>query len=682
MPYTPPAVHSPNASKPQLPSLSRSYSYSGTEVQSHSPSHVQSSSATPSTQSPSRTYLHRHRRSPSVSNSPPTQLDTQGDHPSQLKQEASRSVHGDTRDLRFAGVHDGTQSASTGTSSNSSEDEAYAASGRGRTLENLVELQEAIRSIEQNRSSSPTEQEEARKTRIALGLELPCGKPTDKAKTVVATLPQRPSLSAEARKISHSRSHTETSAILDFPPKNHNNHSSSPPHGDFEVVDDIEIGKKPPLLRKKSGEPIRPALRPSSAPKRRPSSMPGTPIYGKAVHFDNHLEHVRTFLQVDRPLAVSAGSSPVENYESDMEFPFTNLPRAPRFEWEIRLPNFPTQRPEKAGVPVRMEKLYLSMDNKSLLGLVAVQNLAFHKLVVARFTFDYWQTTSEVKADYSNDLRRRQLKDGFDRFIFNIKIAEQAHLETKTMFICIRYTVNGRDLWDNNGSMNYQVDFSKKARPQNGKSGNQGAAARPLQSLPRSKPSPPAATRPRSFPAVPDDLANGMNNSFEFSSFPQPSAHRTGELPIKFRNPKPELVPQLPTRRSQGAGQAFGNRYDFGASLSAAMHAATSSLGDRSGLPLQPNTNTASTKHPTFTAQPRLDFPKNSDTLSGVETQQHTSESAHHETGTTSRTTAHASSPPPLTADKAPLQSSSYHELLNKYCFVRSGPTNATTMQC
>ena len=683
MPYTPPAVQSPIVSKPRLPSLNQPQSWNGTAVQSNSTSQVKSSFVLPATQSPSRTYLHRHRRSPSITRSPPTQLDTQCDHPPQPRQEASISAHADKRDLRHTGVDDETGSASSaGTSSNSSDDEAHAASTRGRSLENLAELQEAIKSIEQKRSSSPTEQEEARKTRVALGLELPCGKPTDKAKTVVATLPQRPPLSAEARKISHSRSSTETSACLDFLPQKRESHSSAPPHDDFEVVDDIEIGRKPPLLRKKSGEPIRPALRPSSAPRRRPSSMPGTPTYGKAVHFDNHLEHVRTFLQVDRPLAVSAGSSPVETYESDSEFPFTNAPRAPRFEWQISLPNFPSQRPEKAGVPVRMEKIYLSADNKSLLGLVAVQNLAFHKLVLARFTFDHWQTTSEVKADYSNDARRRQLKDGFDRFVFNIKITEQAHLERKTMFICIRYSVNGQDFWDNNGSMNYQVDFSKQARLQNGKNGMQGAVARPLQGFPPSKPSPPTSVRPRSFPSVPDGFMNGVDKPFEFSAFPQPSARHTAESPMKLSKPETELVPHIPPRRPQGAGQAFGNRYDFGVSLSAAMQAATSALGDRSGLPLQPNANRGPAKQSSLSARPHFDPTPNVDPSSADNPGQRGSEDVERKTGMTPKTTADVSTPPPLTADQAPLQSSSYHELLDKYCFVRSGPTKIATMQC
>ena len=577
------------------------------------------------------------------------------------------------RDARLTGRQDETHP--TCSSSNSSEDEANVAGGRGRHLENLAELQAAIRSMEQKRSGSPTEQEEARQTRVALGLELPSGGLTDKAKTVELTLPQRPPLTAEARKISHSRSNTET-AILDFAQNDSTAKVSA--EGGFEVVDDIEIGKRPPLLRKKSGEPIRPALRPTSAGgKRRPSSMPGTPTYGKAVHFDNHLEHVRTFLQVDRPLAVSAGSSPVDNHESESEFPFSRASRTPRYECEISLPNFPTQRPEKAGVPVRMEKIYLSTDNRSLLGLVAVQNLAFHKMVVARFTFDYWQTTSEVKADYSKDVRRRQLKDGYDRFIFNIKTAEQANLEKKTMFLCIRYSVNGHDFWDNNGSTNYQIDFSKKPCLQNGKGGVQGAPGRPLQSLPRDSPSGLTTARPRSFPSIADDFASSAQKSFEFSSFPPQSARSGGEPSTKFRKPETEIVPHLPIRRSSGAGQAFGNRYDFGASLSAAMQAANDKLGDRSGLPTQPEQTSKNNKQ-SSTAHNAADSPTSSLPASQTKVENAVQESTKAGNGVAPHAAADLSTPSAITAEKAPIQSSSYHELLNKYCFVRSGPVKVS----
>ena len=220
-------------------------------------------------------------------------------------------------------------------------------------------------------------------------------------------------------------------------------------------VDDDELRMKPPLLRKKSGELVKPALRPPW--RRRPSSMPGTPTYHKAVHFNEDIVQVRHFLQVDRPIAVSATSSPVDVYDSESEYPFGHPPA-----WDIRLANFPQDSPERRVQPVRVEGIFLASDRKTLVGVVAVANLAFHKLVAARFTLDYWRTTSEVVAEYGHDVRKPQARDGYDRFHFHIKLADQANLETKTLFLCVRYCVSGREFWDNNASANFQVDFVRK----------------------------------------------------------------------------------------------------------------------------------------------------------------------------------------------------------------------------
>lgn len=62
--------------------------------------------------------------------------------------------------------------------------------------------------------------------------------------------------------------------------------------------------------------------------------MPFTSTYSKGVHFDSNLEHVREFLQVDRPFAVSRGD-PVEPYESDTEFPFTDESSKPRKKYPV-----------------------------------------------------------------------------------------------------------------------------------------------------------------------------------------------------------------------------------------------------------------------------------------------------------------------------------------------------------
>lgn len=470
-------------------------------------------------------------------------------------------------------------------------------------------------------------------------------------------------LSKEARRISHSRSATESTSATDMARR----HSDVPGRSasDSETDDDGEDAKrrKPSMVRKKSGELVRPALRPSSA-KRRPSSMPGTPTYSKAVHFDQHLEHVRHFLQVDRPVAVSAGSSPVESYEGDLEFPFgsddSGSSRSPPFEWEIRLTNFPRDSAERMFMPIRVEKVDLSSDNKSLVGAIAVANISFHKLVVARFSLDYWKTTSEVVAEYNNDVRRKQSTDGYDRFNFTIKLADIANLENKTMIFCVRYNVNGQEFWDNNDSTNFQVDFTKKAKPKNGKSNMQGAGARPLNALPRSNPnSSRKAQRQTSF----DDFADGFESRYDFGSLAQPAAKVIGESPIRFRNSKASnnSVVDEPSLRGNSAGQAFGNRYDFGASLSAAIQAAGSALGDRGGIQSKTEVKIAPPKQLSFVQKPFVEAALSDSTARSDSTR-----------NVVASAVKPTTKPAALTSEKPSLQSPSYHELLDKYCFVRS----------
>jgi len=303
--------------------------------------------------------------------------------------------------------------------------------------------------------------------------------------------------------------------------------------------------------------------------------MPGTPTFSKAVHFDSHLEHVRHFLQVDRPLAVSAGSSPVDNYDSDAEYPFPGderTTRTPPFEWEIVVTNFPVETPARKSLPVRLERVWLSNDQKCLIGSVVVANLAFQKYVTCRFTLDYWKTTSEVVGEYLSEVRPKETPEGHDRFNFTIKLSDLANLESKTLYFCVRYNVNGQEYWDNNGGTNFQVDFRKKMLPQNGKKGVIGAASRPFVGLPKSSRKGTASGRPKSVNIAMDEF--GENGSINFDQSIHDYLGESGPTSIRLKSIKSSgSLPSdnLSSRLSSPSGQAFANRYDFGASLTAAI---------------------------------------------------------------------------------------------------------------
>jgi hypothetical protein len=661
MPYTPPSQRSPAASAPQSPILSRRSSH-----QPPQPSGPPVSSRPDLPRSAS--YLTRHRRTPSVKTASFTPQD------SSLQEIAERD--GETKSVAASGslrqspppktdeskIPAGAVISPPDSALNSSDDEETKAAGaRFRQLENLAELQAAIRIIEQHRESSPSRQaEDVSKANQALGLILP----TEEADDTPLAMHIENAVAGSMRRIGHNRSRTDTGVFLDL------RQSETPlTESEENSSDDDEperSRRKPPMLRKKSGELVRPALRPSSA-RRRPSSMPGTPTFSKAVHFDSHLEHVRHFLQVDRPLAVSAGSSPVEAYDSDTEFPFdeSTSGRSPPFEWEVVVSNFPAETPLRLAQPIRVERVFLSADNKNLVGSVAVANLAFNKWVVARFTLDYWKTTSEVVAEFNHDVRQPKHTDGRDRFNFNIKLADLANLEAKTMFFCVKYSVNGQEYWDNNNSTNFQVDFRKKAKPQNGKKGMQGASSRPLQhSLPRSNKKSPPAGRPKSMPVAFDDFADGFDESYKFDDFKQPVSDYLGEsssLRLKGVKSAIHISSDNLTRRPPSAnGQAFGNRYDFGASLSAAINAANSALGERSGLAIKP-----------VVKQQSKMVPDAVETNSPLSMGNNSSFEAAPKATTVPSVTG-TDSPRPAGSEKPVLASQSYNELLDKYCFVRT----------
>jgi hypothetical protein len=598
------------------PTLSRNHSYvdqsprsPATSQRPHLPRSVSSTS-----------YLAKSRRSPSSVTSDNTAANGVSTHDGvDIKSSHGPSPTGSLRqspppvnDLLIP-------SGAITTPPDSSDDEE-----RGRNIGDLRELQEALQHIDVKRQSSPTRVEVVEQAKK---------EPPQPPMTLAR------SLSAEARKISHSRSSSEIML------SQHMIHSlNTDPiisSSDGSDAEDDELRIKPPLLRKKSGELVKPALRPPS--RRRPSSMPGTPTYSKAVHFNEDMEQVRHFLQVDRPIAVSAGSSPVETYDSESEYPFSEDSKTKTPEWDIKLMNFPSaETHERQTAPIRVERIFLASDHQTLVGNIAVANLSFQKLVIARFTLDYWKTTSEVVAEFNHDVRKKHKDDGYDRFNFNIKLADLANLESKTLLLCVRYQVNGQEYWDNNNSMNYQVDFSKKVKQRESK--------RPIASLgavPRSRHS-PLAPRPRSMPAASfdDDFGHESENKFQFGSGRATIADSpNSSIKLKPRSKRGSLYPtQAP--RSQ-ASQAFASRYDFGASLSAALSTAQTALGDRSGLKV--NTQDKMNKGYFDRPAPAVQAPATNAPVPGTR-------------------------PDSLTLEKPDLQSAEYNELIQKFCFVRSQP--------
>ncbi|KAL8348941.1 hypothetical protein RB601_002161 [Gaeumannomyces tritici] len=650
MPYTPPSHRSPASSTTPSPEVSRRPSLA---TGGSRPSLPRSAS-----------YLTRHRRTPSapttLQNVAPKYQPTPEGTPEDVKNTViSASLRKSPPPVTDGlGIPNGAILSPPESSASSDDDDLPRV--RGRKLENLKELHDAISQIPQNRESSPTKGDAAAAP-VKVVIDSPQAGEVLHTSFSTSTLD---ALAGAGRRKSHQRSATESDIVI--PKMDENSISTSDADSDEEFM-----RRKPQMVRKKSGELVRPALRPPS--RRRPSSMPGTPTFSKAVHFDSHLEHVRHFLQVDRPLAVSAGSSPNDNYGSDNEFPFpasdNSRPqsRSPPFEWEIIVTNFPLETPDRKAMPVRLERVWLTADQKSLVGSVDVANLAFHKHVTCRFTFDYWKTTSEVVAEYSSEIRTFNSQVSHDRFNFTVKLSEMANLESKTLYFCIRYNVNGQELWDSNGGTNFQVDFHKKMLPQNGKRGFQGASSRPVTGgLPKSNRRGGHAQDSSKPKAAPLGMAEfGQNGKVKFGQSIEDYLGEEESTAIRLKGVKSTTsIPSdnLPSRLSTPSGQAFANRYDFGVSLSTAIQAGKQSSPKGDDLYMKGNT-----RGMPLAAPKRVPPPVNTGGSPALPTRQ----------SQPTKKPAPALQPAaPFTGAHAPAGSSlataSYEELVNKYCFFGS----------
>ena len=574
---------------------------------------------------------------------------------------------------------------------------------RGPPRTNLAGLQEAIRTLERQRADL-ADAHYAEAFRNAEGLESQPSSPSPQPQQQQQQQPNEatswphgflsaaPPLSRSARKVSHSRSSTDGAIRFD-------QGATTSPHDSDETE---TMSPRPSMVRKKSGELVKPALRVPS--RRRPLSMPGTPTYSKAVHFDSQLEHVRHFLKVDRPLAVSARSSPVDGLETDSEYPFSSSgdesfpsPRSSpsAFEWDIVVANFPpADGAERRALPIRVERIFLSKDRDSLIGAVAVANLAFHKTVVARFTLDDWKTTSEVVAEYDPNVRGR-VDDGCDRFHFSIRLADQAKLDSKTLLFCVRYNVAGMELWDNNGHANFRVSFARKpcssplaaaaVRRNNGNFAQplSGLGARPLSAIQRNR---SGAARPLSMPQAASGDLGRFEGRYNFADLNLRSSspltrEALEQLDSDADDSSGESDRSIRARRNSYGGQMFGHRYDFGASLSAAIKSASSTTisdnndnGGKGGnwyspgsppATFVPTTIITSPPEPGLTLSPVVKDARGSPPVPATST-----------TTTTTPATTTASvyvRPDTYISQRPAPHSKAYLELIDKFCYMRTG---------
>ncbi|KAI5961167.1 uncharacterized protein KGF55_004092 [Candida pseudojiufengensis] len=288
------------------------------------------------------------------------------------------------------------------------------------------------------------------------------------------------------------------------------------------------------LVRKKSGELVKSSLKNQDSSyfdRKRPKSLPTTPTY-KQVHFGGSND-IKYFKKKDTPSAISASNSPHLNpttdeyeydnsyddddddededdnefdseYSMDKEFTKTfedlhnfslaNTPFPKQIsEWELKLLNFPPLsylKKIESLQPVFLEKLFISLDKKYVIGHIAVLNLAFEKYLTVRYSVDNWMTIIEIPTNYSKDTLDILKLNNYDRFNFKIPInnlfnsfkfskfnSSNSSLDDESLNfnnnqannskseriyqLCIKYYVSGKEYWDNNNYQNYHIKLIK-----------------------------------------------------------------------------------------------------------------------------------------------------------------------------------------------------------------------------
>ncbi|CAO3571217.1 unnamed protein product [Mortierella alpina] len=223
--------------------------------------------------------------------------------------------------------------------------------------------------------------------------------------------------------------------------------------------------RKQSITYLKNGLPIKSAMKSGNVPlnpSNRPSAIrshtsPAALTSPKYVHFNTQLEQIRLFLQGEMPSCVSERETIVEdrhsiNSTSGIKLTLTNWCAVPAG-------GFQPGNIDAGAAPLRVESAELSEDQTELRGKILIQNLAFHKHVSVRFTIDYWQTQSEVVAEFEESIPGSG--SAVDRFSFKIPLEMDKAAVEKTFCFAVRYQVIGREFWDSNNGMNYQVECKR-----------------------------------------------------------------------------------------------------------------------------------------------------------------------------------------------------------------------------
>ncbi|GAN07857.1 hypothetical protein MAM1_0179d07361 [Mucor ambiguus] len=199
----------------------------------------------------------------------------------------------------------------------------------------------------------------------------------------------------------------------------------------------------------------------SSLKNPKSASAPCSPTIGlKSVRFHStNLEDVCLFRKAQTPLAISqknvfwADNGEDDDSDSSSSSSSSDEEEQP-IKKSIKCSNWPTRLSDiidRKNKIIRVDKNTIRLqDEDFIVGKVSVRNLNYHKMVIIRYTFDYWESVDNIQAIYQESSQKN------DIFAFKIHVPANA----ATLYFAINYKVGSEDHWDNNDGRNYQVDIS------------------------------------------------------------------------------------------------------------------------------------------------------------------------------------------------------------------------------
>ena len=110
---------------------------------------------------------------------------------------------------------------------------------------------------------------------------------------------------------------------------------------------------------------------------------------------------------------------------------------------------------------VVLERAEVMCHADLLTGVVRVQNIAYEKQIVVRYTFNNWETFADTKADWEESVWENNWPET-DRFRFYIQLPA-AGWSLRVRF-AISYDVAGMNFWDNNAANDYELVAEKTWR--------------------------------------------------------------------------------------------------------------------------------------------------------------------------------------------------------------------------